>query len=87
MNHFLVNSVGFKQSETVLRFALGIFTSEEVDAFEDCIGFTFLLFLVGTLAVVNVNGAACALDEGSHAILNGQLDPFVEIQVQHEHLV
>ena len=37
MNHFLVNSVRFKQSEAVLRFALRIFSSEEVDAFEDCI--------------------------------------------------
>lgn len=87
VDDFLVNSVRFEKSEAILWLAFWILASEEVNTFKNCVRFALISLAFGLSSVCHVHCATSTLNEGSHSIFDGQLDPFVEVEVEHEHLV
>lgn len=87
VDDFLVDSVRFEESEAVLWLTFWVLASEEVNTFKDCIGFALISLAFGRPPVRHIHRAASTLNKGGHSIFDGQLDPFVEVKVQHEHLV
>jgi len=80
--HYLgIDSVGLEQSQPVGELSLFILASEEVNS----LLYRVRLPLSDLTGVADV--AASSLDEGVHATLHCEFDPFLKIQMEDEHFI
>jgi len=87
MDDFLIDGVGFEESKAILGLTFLVLASEEVNPFKDCIRFSLICLAVGLTSMCYIYSATCALDEWGHSIFDGQFNPFVEVEMENEHLV